>query len=72
MMAPAVDVILPRQADNDYRGGPVPFYVFCVMTAVMLFRSTVHFLKDDSGVNSIASIIVFEGSRESAAPTLLG
>ncbi|MEN8161876.1 MAG: hypothetical protein ABFS41_17535 [Myxococcota bacterium] len=63
-MASALDVILPRQANNDYRGGPVAFYGFCGVTAVMLFRSTVHFLKDDSGVNSIASIMVFEGTPD--------
>jgi hypothetical protein len=32
--------------------------------AVSLFRSTVHFLKPDSGVNSIASIRVFEGTPD--------
>ena len=57
-------MILPRQANNDYRGGAVPFYGFCLLTAVMLFRSTVHFLKDDSGVNSIASIMIFEGTPD--------
>ena len=61
-MISALDVILPRQANNDYRGGAVPFYAFCLLTAGMLFRSTVHFLKGDSGVNSIASILVFEGT----------
>ena len=60
-MASILDAILPRQANNDYRGGAVPFYGFCLLAAVMLFRSTVHFLKADSGVNSIASIMVFEG-----------
>lgn len=49
---------------NEYRGGPIPFYGFCLLAAVMLFRSTVHFLKDDSGVNSIASIILFEGKPD--------
>ncbi len=63
-MTSALDAIVPRQANNDYRGGAVPFYAFCLLTAVKLFSSTVHFLKDDSGVNSIASIIVFEGSPD--------
>ncbi len=57
-------VLLPREADNDYRGGAIPFYGFCLLVAVMLFRSTVHFLAPDSGVNSIASIIVFEGDPD--------
>lgn len=63
-MTSALDVILPRQANNDYRGGAVPFYGFCLLVATSLFSSTVHFLKPDSGVNSIASIIVFEGTPD--------
>ncbi len=63
-MTSALDVILPRQANNDYRGGAVPLYGFCLLAATSLFSSTVHFLKDDSGVNSIASIIVFEGTPD--------
>ncbi len=63
-MIRVLDVVFPRQANNDYRSGPVPFYGFCLMTAVMLFRSTVHFLKPDSGVNSIASIMIFEGTPD--------
>ena len=59
-----LDAILPRQADNDYRGGPIPFYGFCLVAATHVFSSTVHFLKPDSGVNSIASIIVFEGTPD--------
>ena len=58
------DVILPSQANNDYKGGVVPLYAFWFLMAVSLFRSTVHFLKPDSGVNSIASIMVFEGTPD--------
>ncbi len=63
-MTSALDSILPPQANNDYRGGAIPFYGFCLLAATSLFSSTVHFLKDDSGVNSIASIIVFEGTPD--------
>ena len=63
-MPSTLDVIIPRQANNDYRGGDAAFYGFCLVTALMLFRATVHFLKPDSGVNSIASIMVFEGSPD--------
>ena len=63
-MTTPFDVIFPRQANNNYLGGAVPFYGFCLLAAVMLFRSTVHLLKDDSGVNSIASIMVFEGTPD--------
>ncbi len=63
-MSRALDVILPAEASNDYRSGRVPFYGYCFMVAVMLFRASVHFLKPDSGVNSIASIMVFEGDPD--------
>jgi hypothetical protein len=59
-MTSIVDIIFPKQANNDYRGGAIPFYGFCLLLPLNLFRSTVHFLKDDSGVNSIASIKLFE------------
>ena len=56
-----LETLLPHQANNDYRGGRVPLYVFCLLSVVMLGRSLIHFLKDDSGVNSIATIIPFSG-----------
>ena len=58
-MASIVDVVLPRKVTNEYRGGPIPFYGFCLLFATQIFSSTVHLLKADSGVNSIASIIIF-------------
>ncbi|MGE4653172.1 MAG: hypothetical protein AAEJ53_19980 [Myxococcota bacterium] len=58
-MASMIDVVLPREVTNEYRGGAIPFYGFCLLFAMQIFKSTVHFLKFDSGVNSIASIIVF-------------
>jgi len=60
----ALDVLLPRAANNGYRGGRVPLYFFYVLIAMTTFRSLVHFLKDDSGVNSIASIVLFSGTPD--------
>ncbi len=60
----ALDVLLPRTANNDYRGGRAPLYFFYALIAMATFRSLVHFLKDDSGVNSIASILVFSGTPD--------
>ncbi len=59
-----LEALLPRQANNDYWGGPVPLYTFWVLATVMLGRSLIHFLKDDSGVNSIATIVSFTGSPD--------
>ena len=58
-MGAMIDVMLPRKVTNEYRSGSVPFYGFCLLFAAQIFSSTVHLLKADSGVNSIASIIVF-------------
>ncbi len=59
-----LEALVPPQANNDYRGGAMAFYGFCLLFAAQVFRSTVHFLKPDSGVNSIASIMVFEGDPD--------
>ena len=59
-----LETLLPKEANNDYRGGPIALYTFCALAAVMLFRSLVHFLKDDSGVNSIATIVTFSGTPD--------
>ncbi len=59
-----IDALIPKQANNNYHGGSVAFYGFCLLVATFIFKSTVHFLKADSGVNSIASIILFEGDPD--------
>lgn len=56
--------LIPRQANNDYRGSPIAFYTAFLFMAIFTFRSLVHFFKDDSGVNSIASIIIFPGDPD--------
>ncbi len=63
-MNKVLEALIPRQANNDYQGGRIAFYGFILLFMTSLFRSTVHFLKDDSGVNSIAGIIVFEGNPD--------
>jgi hypothetical protein len=59
-----IDSILPEKASNDFRGGRVPFYGFCLLLLPLTFRTFVHFLKGDSGVNSIASIHLFPGDPD--------
>ncbi|MEE3326638.1 MAG: hypothetical protein VX252_04850 [Myxococcota bacterium] len=56
-----VQMIFPEKASNEFSGGRVPVWGFCLMLLPVTFRALVHFLKGDSGVNSIASIHVFEG-----------
>lgn len=59
-----INTVFPVQADNDFRGGKIPLYGFCLLLLPVIFRTFVHFLKDDSGVNSIASIHLFPGDPD--------
>jgi hypothetical protein len=54
-----IETVLPKDANNDFRGGAIPFYGFCLLLLPITFRVMVHFFKADSGVNSIASIHLF-------------
>ncbi len=56
--------LFPPQANNDYKGNRFVLYASVPVLAVLLFRSCVHFLKGDSGVNSIATIIRFSGTPD--------
>jgi len=59
-----LEMVLPKHANNDFGGGKVPIYGFCLLLLPITFRALVHFLKADSGVNSIASIHLFEGNPD--------
>ncbi len=63
-MASALETIFPRQASNDYRGGPVPFYGFLLFVAQHAFSASVHYFKHDSGKVSIAGMVHFEGTPD--------
>ena len=54
--------LLPDAANNNYLGSKIAIYGLAVLLIPLTFRSLVHFLKDDSGVNSIATILTFSGS----------
>ena len=59
-----LEKLFPHQANNDYRGSPIAFYAFCVLLLPFTFRAFVHFLKNDSGVQSIATILAFPGDPD--------
>ena len=63
-MASALDVLLPPRANNDFRGGRIAFWGFCLLVAQHLFSATVHFLTPDGGKQTIARIILFEGDPD--------
>ena len=56
--------LLPDAANNNYLGSKIATYGLAVLLIPLTFRSLVHFLKDDSGVNSVATILTFSGSPD--------
>ena len=58
------DKLFPVQANNDYRGSPISFYVLCAFAVLLSGRSLIHYFKQDGGANSIASIITFPGNPD--------
>ena len=56
--------LLPDAADNNYFGSKIAIYGLAILMIPLTFRSLVHFLKDDSGVNSIATLLTFSGSPD--------
>lgn len=61
-MRSTLAIIFPKVVNNEYRGGSVVFYGFCLLVAAGFFRSLAHLFLPDGGINSIASVIVFEGA----------
>ena len=56
--------LFPQQANNDYPGSKIALFVFPIIALAILGRSLIHFLKSDAGVNSIATIMTFEGTPD--------
>ncbi|MCK6509010.1 hypothetical protein L6R29_03445 [Myxococcota bacterium] len=59
-----VQKLFPVQANNAYKGSKIALYASYPILTMLLFRSCVHFLKGDGGVNSIATIVRFDGSPD--------
>ena len=56
--------VFPVNANNDYRGSPIAFWVLCLFGGLFTFRSLIHYFKADGGANSIASIVTFPGTPD--------
>jgi len=56
--------MFPRAASNDYRGHPAALWALGALSLVFAGRSLIHLFKDDSGVHSIATIVVFSGDPD--------
>ena len=56
--------LLPKVADNNFLGQKSAYYFFIFFMVVNTVRSFIHLLAEDAGLNSIANIIVFEGTPD--------
>ena len=56
-----IDKILPSEANNKYLGNRIALFGLIFTTCLMTWRSCVHLLYQDAGLNSIGSFIIFEG-----------
>ncbi len=63
-----IEKLFPRQANNNYQGSVIAQYGFYVLIAIYTFRSFMHFLADDGGINSLASIIIFPFAESAPDP----
>jgi hypothetical protein len=63
-----IEKLFPKQANNDYQGSVIAQYTFYLLIGIYTFRSFMHFLADDGGINSIASITVFPFAAGAADP----
>lgn len=59
-----MEALFPRAANNDYRGGTIALVAYCLFMLPTAFSALVHFLKDDTGIHSIATLIHFEGNPD--------
>lgn len=55
-MKDIMNIIFPKQINNQFRGYKIALYAFYVLTAVTLWRSQHHLFAADGGAQSIASI----------------
>ncbi len=63
-MASTLETIFPREANNDYRGGRLAFYVYFLVVAQQAFSAIVHYFTHDSGKVQIAGMVHFEGDPD--------
>ena len=56
-----IDKILPSAANNNYLGNRIALFGLIFTTCLMTWRSFVHLLFQDAGLNSVGSFIIFEG-----------
>ena len=56
--------LFPEVADNNYIGAKSAYYFFIGWTLLNTWRSIIHFLAEDGGLNSIANIIILNGDPD--------
>lgn len=70
----ALDRLLPKQVDNEYRGSWVAAWFFLLVTVSGVVRSCIHLLAPDGGGLAVlrAWICREQGVKASSLPSLYG
>jgi hypothetical protein len=63
-----IEKLFPKQANNNYQGSVIDQCTFYLLMAMYNFRSFMHFLADDEGINSVAAINIFPLAVSAADP----
>jgi hypothetical protein len=56
-------IILPRTADNHFKGNRIALWVFTILAIISTGRSIIHFLAPDGGAGSIAGLDLSQGAE---------
>lgn len=58
-----LSLLLPTNADNNYKGSKIAWWVFMVLAMVSTVRSLIHFLAPDGGAGTIAGLDLTKGAE---------
>ena len=56
--------VLPKSADNDFRGYKIAFWGFVLFTILMTWRSIIHMLFEQYGFHEIGSFVAISGEPD--------
>ena len=64
-MKKLISKILPQNANSNYTGSKITYWVFVLISIVSMVRSCIHLFSPDGGAGSIAGINLSQGGAES-------
>jgi hypothetical protein len=58
-----IEKILPQNANKDYKGSKLAYWVFVALSITSMVRSCIHVLAEDGGAGTIAGLDLSAGSK---------